>query len=42
MVLDVHPAPSLKAGGLRIRYTCRIRGKKVYPFCDEGKWFVEK
>ena len=37
---DVRQAPSLKGGGLR--YTCRIRGKEVYLFCDEGKWFVEK
>lgn len=41
-VLDVRQAPSLKGGGLGIRYTCRIRGKEVYLFCDEGKWFVEK
>lgn len=40
-VLDVRMAPSLKGGGLGIRYTCRIRGKEVYLFCDEGKWFVE-
>jgi len=40
-VLDVRQAPSLKGGGLGIRYTCRIRGKEFYLFCDEGKWFVE-
>lgn len=40
-VLDVRQAPSLKSGGLGIRYTCRIAGKQVYLFCDEGKWFVE-
>lgn len=40
-VLDIRQAPSLKAGGLGIRYTCRIRGKQVYLFCDEGKWFIE-
>ncbi len=41
-VLDVRQAPSLKGGGLGIRYTCRIRGREVYLFCDDGKWFVEK
>jgi len=41
-VTDVRQAPSLKGGGLGIRYTCKIRGKEVYLFCDEGKWFVEK
>jgi hypothetical protein len=40
-VTDVRQAPSLKGGGLGVRYTCRIRGKEVYLFCDEGKWFVE-
>jgi len=41
-ILDVRQAPSLKGGGLGIRYTCRIAGKEVYLFCDEGKWFIEK
>ena len=41
-VTDVRMAPSLKGGGLGVRYTCQIRGKEVYLFCDEGKWFVEK
>lgn len=40
-VTDVRQAPSLKGGGLGMRYTCRIRGKEIYLFCDEGKWFVE-
>lgn len=41
-VTDVRQAPSLKGGGLGIRYTCRIRDKEFYLFCDEGRWFVEK
>ena len=41
-VLDVRQAPSLKGGGLGIRYTCRICNKKVYLFDDEGRWFVER
>jgi len=41
-LLDVRQAPSLKGGGLGMRYTCMISGKQVYLFCDEGKWFVEK
>ena len=40
-IIDVRQAPSLKAGGLGTRYICKIRGKQVYLFCDEGKWFVE-
>lgn len=41
-VLDVRMAASLKAGGQGIRYTCRISGKQVYLYDDEGKWFIEK
>ncbi|MDT8901871.1 hypothetical protein [Anaeroselena agilis] len=41
-VLDVRQAPALAAGGLGIRYHCRIHGKEYYLFCDEGKWFVER
>ncbi len=40
-ILDVRQAASLKAGGQGIRYTCRICGKSVYLFCDEGRWFLE-
>jgi len=39
-VLDVRQAPSLKGGGLGIRYTCRIRNKEIYLFDEEGRWFV--
>lgn len=41
-VLDARQAASLKGGGCGIRYTCRICGKEVYLFCDEGRWFIEK
>lgn len=41
-ILDVRQAASLKTGGCGIRYTCRICGKEVYLFDDEGKWFIEE
>lgn len=41
-IIDVRQAPSLKVGGVGIRYTCRICNKEVYLFDDEGKWFVER
>ena len=41
-VLDVRRAASLKAGGVGIRYICRIRGKEVRLFNEEGCWFIEK
>ena len=40
-VTDVRQAPSLRGGGLGIRYTVKGRGKQVYLFEDEGRWFVE-
>jgi len=40
-VIDVRKAASLKAGGLGIRYTCKILGRAVYLFDDEGRWFIE-
>ena len=41
-VTDVRMAPSLKGGGLGMRYTVKIRGKEVYLFEDERRWFLEK
>ena len=40
-VLDVRPAPALKAGGHGTRYRCRIAGRETYLFEDENRWFVE-
>lgn len=40
-LIDSRWAPSLKGGGLGMRYTCRVRGRVFYLFEDEGKWFVE-
>ncbi|MBR0464606.1 MAG: hypothetical protein IJJ23_09570 [Clostridia bacterium] len=48
-VLEVRPAPSLKAGGQGQRYTVRIQGKERFLFLEgtpEGiqgrlRWFVE-
>ena len=34
-VTDVRQAPSLKGGGLGMRYTVKVRGKEVYLFEDE-------
>lgn len=40
-VTDVRPAASLKSGGVGIRYTCYIDGKKSYLFLEESRWFAE-
>jgi len=41
-ILDIRKAASLKAGGLGIRYTCKICGKTVELFDEDGHWFMEK
>ena len=40
-VLDVRSAPSLKAGGQGVRYTCRVEGRILQLFFDDPYWFVE-
>ena len=40
-VTDVREAPSLKAGGQGIRYTCMIEDRQLYLFYDEPHWFIE-
>lgn len=40
-VLDVRRAASLKAGGVGIRYTCRILGQERYLYFEDPSWFVE-
>ena len=40
-ILDRRRAASLKAGGIGMRYTCRISGRQSYLYYDEPRWFVE-
>ncbi|NLI20384.1 MAG: hypothetical protein GX418_02370 [Clostridiales bacterium] len=40
-IMDVREAPSLKAGGQGIRYTCRVGERQVMLFHDAEFWFVE-
>ena len=40
-ILDIRKSASLKAGGIGIRYTCRIRHKQIYLFKDDDIWFME-
>ncbi len=40
-VLDVREAPSLKAGGQGVRYTCQVEDRQLYLFYDEPYWFIE-
>jgi hypothetical protein len=40
-VFDHKKAASLKVGGQGIRFRCRVMGKEVYIFLEEGRWFIE-
>lgn len=40
-IVDVREAPSLKAGGQGIRYTCQIEDCQIYLFYEEPYWFLE-
>lgn len=40
-VLDIRRAASLKAGGMGMRYKCRISGREKYLFFEDNRWFVE-
>lgn len=41
-VLDVRPAASMKAGGMGLRYTCRILGHETFLYYERDRWFVER
>lgn len=40
-VLDVRRAASLKAGGIGVRYLCRISGRETFLYYEDPRWFVE-
>jgi len=41
-ILDKRKAASLKVGGQGIRYTCRVSGKEIYMYLEDGnRWFIE-
>lgn len=40
-ILNKRRAASLKVGGHGICYDCRVMGKVVRLFLDDGKWFME-
>ena len=40
-VMDIRRAASLKAGGIGLRFTCRIMGKETYLFFEDPRWFME-
>lgn len=40
-VLDVRPGASRKAGGIGMRYLCRVHGQELALYLDEQRWFVE-
>ena len=41
-ILDKRRAASIKAGGIGMRYPCRISGRRSYLYYEEPRWFVER
>ncbi|MCL1835218.1 MAG: hypothetical protein FWG48_03560 [Oscillospiraceae bacterium] len=45
-IIETRPAASLKAGGVGMRYTVRVRGRETYMFLEEDgglvRWFMER
>lgn len=41
-ITEITPAPALKAGGMGLRYTCRVGQKEFYLFMAHNRWFVER
>ena len=40
-VYECKKAVSLKVGGQGLRYRCRVMGKEVFMFFEDGRWFME-
>lgn len=40
-ILDIQKAASLKAGGMGVRYLCRVCGKRIYLYLEDSRWFIE-
>ncbi len=40
-VYECTKAASLKVGGQGMRYRCRVKGREVFLYLEEGKWFIE-
>jgi hypothetical protein len=40
-VYECKKAVSLKVGGQGLRYRCKVMGKEVFMFYEDGRWFME-
>ncbi len=41
-IINTRKAAAMKCGGVGMRYLCRICGKEVPIFEEDGVWFIEK
>ena len=41
-LLEQRREASLWAGGCGIRYICRVRGRRLSLWYEDGRWFVER
>lgn len=40
-VYEYKKSASLKVGGHGMRYKCRVMGKDIFLFLEDGRWFME-
>jgi hypothetical protein len=40
-VHSIRNRASLRAGGVGLRYECRIRNKDTFIYLEDNRWFVE-
>ena len=41
-IINTRKVAAMKCGGVGMRYLCRICGKEVPIFEEDGVWFIEK
>lgn len=41
-ITNICRAASLKAGGIGIRYTCRVLDRQIYLYYENDRWFMER
>lgn len=40
-VIDVRKSASIKEEAKGLRYTCRVKGKQMYLYSEDDKWYIE-
>lgn len=40
-VIDVRKSASIMEEAKGLRYTCRVKGKQMYLYSEDDKWYIE-